>query len=86
MRRGKRLNYADESMIKEVAELRKQGIKDFICSTIADGKRLKPVMKHTAQGISAYANSMYRKYGDVTMVEVGYFDDDLNWKTYCIYG
>ena len=44
-----------------------------------------PVMKHTAQGISSYANAMYRKYGDDVTVEVGYFDNDLNYHKYVTY-
>lgn len=81
----KRTNTADEVMIKEIAELRKNGIKNFICTASTGNKVYKPVMKHTAQGISAYANAAYRKYGDAARVEVGYFDDDCNWKTYCTY-
>lgn len=81
----KRRNTACRYMIEEFAELKKQGIKDFICTTWNGDKRYKPVMKHTAQGVSAYANDMYKKYGDSTTVEVGYFDNDFNWHTYCTY-
>ena len=72
----KRINYACESMIEEVKELRKQGITDFFCTTIVNrnGKDhwYKPVMKHTAQGISKYANDQFIKYGETTTVEVEY--------------
>lgn len=81
----KRRNTACETMIREFAELKKQGITDFICTTHNGGKRYKPVMKHTAQGVSAYANDMYNKYGDNVSVEVGYFDHNFNWHTYCTY-
>lgn len=81
----KRTNTADEVMITEIAELRKSGIKNFICTASTDKKMYKPVMKHTAQGISAYANFAYRKYGEAVKVAVGYFDDDCNWKNYCTY-
>lgn len=72
-------------MVKDFAELKKRGITDFICTTWNGNKMYKPVMKHTAQGVSAYANQMYRKYGDATMVEVGYFDEKFNWHTYTKY-
>lgn len=80
----KRENTACEEMIEECRVLKKQGVIGFICTTIVtleDGtdKYYKPVMKQTAQGISAYANRMYNKYGDNTTVEVGYFDREVNW-------
>jgi hypothetical protein len=78
-------NTASTEMIKEFAELKKQGITDFICTTYTSGKRYKPVIRHTAQGVSSYANAMYSKYGDDTTVEIGYFDHDLNWHDYCTY-
>lgn len=86
----KRSNTADQSMIEEVARMRKEGIRDFFCITEyydTKGKRheLTPVIKHTAQGISAYANAMYRKYGDSVGVEVGYFDNDCEWRYYTHY-
>lgn len=81
-----RRNTADAGMIREFAELKKQGITDFICTTWNGDKRYKPVMKHTAQGVSAYANNMYNKYGDGVAIEVGYFDTNFNWHTYCTYG
>ncbi len=82
-----RRNTANQEMIREFAELKKKGITDFICTTINDitGKHLKPVMKHTAQGVSSYANQMWSRYGDAVTVEVGYFDQEFNWKTYCTY-
>ena len=80
-----RRNTACEGMIKDFAELKKHGITDFICTTHNGEKRFKPVMKHTAQGVSSYANQMYGKYGDSVSVEVGYFNNEFNWVTYCIY-
>lgn len=79
-------NTASKEMIDEIAELRKKGVVDFICTASTSKKTYKPVVKHTAQGISSYANSMYSKYGDDVTVEVGYFDDNLNWCKYCTYG
>lgn len=81
----KRNNTASEDMILDVENFKKQGISDFICSTFTSKKRYAPVMKHTAQGISSYANAMYRKYGDDVTVEVGYFDNDLNYHKYVTY-
>lgn len=81
----KRENTAGEDMIREFAELKKQGISFFICTAYTSKRRYKPVTKSTAQGVSAYANKMYRKYGDNITIEVGYFDNDMNWKTYCTY-
>ena len=81
----KRENTACEEMIEKCKALKKQGVIGFICTTIVtseDGTHkffYKPVMKQTAHGISAYANRMYRKYGDNTTVEVGYFDKEANW-------
>lgn len=81
----KRRNTASEEMIKDFAELKKQGITDFICTTSTNKTTFKPVMKHTAQGVSSYANSMYNKYGDSTAVNVGYFDNNFNWHDYTTY-
>lgn len=82
-----RINTASAEMIKDFAELKKQGIATFICTTWnANGKRYEPVIRHTAQGVSAYANRMYNKYGDGVTVEVGYFDKSFDWHTYCTYG
>ena len=81
----KRTNTASEDMIKNFAELKKQGITNFICTTHTGRKNLKPIVKHTAQGVSNYANAMYRKYGDDVAVEVGYFDNDMNWHLYITY-
>lgn len=85
----KRVNTADDEMIKDFKELKAQGISDFICITSfpnMNKKSLKPVMKHSAQGVSAYANRMYRTYGDIVSVEVGYFDNNIEWHTYTTYG
>lgn len=78
-------NTACESMIKEFAELKKQGITDFICTAFTSHRTYKPVMKHTARGVSSYANQMYNKYGDEIAIEVGYFDNDCKWHDYCTY-
>ena len=81
----KRRNTADSEMIKDFSELKKAGITNFICTTTNGKKWYKPVMKHTAQGVSAYANSMYIKYGDSVKVEVGYFDNKCDWHIYTTY-
>lgn len=44
-----------------------------------DGTWLKPVIRNTEKGQSAYANRMWNKYGDEVTVEQGYFDDNFNW-------
>ena len=54
----------------------------YILTTIlGNGKHLKPVIRTTEKGISAYANRMYNKYGDEVTVDVGHFDDTngLKW-------
>ena len=81
-----RRNTASQSMIEDFAELKKQGITEFWCMTDTGSKTLSPVIKKTAQGVSSYANSMYRKYGDSVAVEVYYFDSEFNCITYCTYG
>lgn len=81
-----RRNTADAGMVKDFAELKKRGVTDFICTACNGGKAYKPVMRHTAQGVSAYANKMYSKYGDGVTVEVGYFDGECRWHDYCTYG
>lgn len=82
----KRQNTASKEMIEDFAELKKQGIKHFLVTTTTDTKTYTPVVKSTAQGVSSYANKMFRKYGDDTKVEVGYFDSNCNYNTYCTYG
>lgn len=60
--------------------------REYILTTILeDGKALKPVMRKTEKGISEYANRMFRKYGEAVTVEVGFFDNCLNWIQYCTY-
>lgn len=85
----KRENTACKEMIEEIKALKKSGIDCFICHTVytINGKDhwLKPVAKQTAQGISAYANKMFRKYGDYTSVVVGYFDKNDEWNVYTTY-
>ncbi|MBE6843225.1 MAG: hypothetical protein E7510_10420 [Ruminococcus sp.] len=83
--KNKRMNTASEVMIEDFAALKERGISDFICTVSTSTKKYKPVLRHTAQGVSSYANLMYSKYGDDTSVNVGYFDDNLNWFDYCTY-
>ena len=53
---------------------------DYICQVIFDnGKSLKPVIRKTERGIGNYANRMFRKYGDTMRVEVGYFNEKVEW-------
>ena len=80
-----RINYADPEMIREINELRKRGIKRFICDCWTDTKFYKPVIKGTAQGISAYANAMFAKHGDSTTVVVSYLDKEFKLHEYCTY-
>ena len=87
----KRRNYASKEMIAMVATLREKGIKEYICSTsyvtkTGKVKTLKHVWKSTAQGISAYANNMFLKYGDSVCVVVTYFDNDMKFHILCEYG
>ena len=79
------MSTASKTMIQDFKDLKKAGITDYICTTWARGRQYKPVLRHTAQGVSAYANQMYRKYGDEVAVEVGYFDSNFTWHTYCTY-
>ena len=80
-------------MIADIANFKKRGVTEFLCNTYyidkkGREKRLAPVMKTTAYGISSYANAMWRKYGDTVTVEVVYFDfsgDEAELKTYCTY-
>lgn len=44
---------------------------------LPSGRRLTPVIKQTEAGQSAYANRMYRKYGDV-QVERYHFDENMD--------
>ena len=86
----KRRNTADKYMIEDFAKLRKEGVRDFFCTTDyykenGDHRYLKPVMKHTAQGVSAYANAMWNKYGDSVTVEVGYFNNNCDYIKYTKY-
>lgn len=76
---------ASNEMIKNFKALREQGVDWFICTTYTSKKRYAPVLRKTAQGVSSYANAMYRKYGDDVAVEVGYFDNDMNWHLYTTY-
>lgn len=84
----KRINTASEIMINDFKEFKKQGITDFYCtvSNSVNNKIYKPVMKHTAQGVSTYVNKMFDKYGDTILVSVDYFDKESNLHTYTIYG
>lgn len=86
----KRTHTESNEMIQDFAELKKRGVDRFGCQvTKPDGKYLTAVIKHTAQGVSSYANRMYRKYGDGTSIEIFYFiieDGVGKMKTYCTYG
>lgn len=83
----KRARTACEGMIQDFKGLRELGIADFFCTTFAaNGRRYATVVRHTANGVSAYANRMLEKYGDGTEVEVVYFDTDCRWTLYCTYG
>lgn len=60
---------------ERIKALHESGVDFIFCQTTTpSGKVLKSVVKQTAYGISAYANKMYRKYGDGVMVEVWYMD------------
>ena len=60
--------------------------KEYILTTIlGNGETLKPVMRKTEKGVSNYVNKMFRKYGESVTVEVGFFDNSLNWIPYCTY-
>ena len=78
----KRKDYSSNWMKNRVAELKKSGVTEFLCNAsyvTANGKVkvLAPALKSTAQGISAYANRMYLKYGDTLTVNVSYFDNEF---------
>jgi 6-pyruvoyl-tetrahydropterin synthase len=86
----KRIHTEDEQMVIDFKELKKKGVDHYLCMVRKpDGKYLIPQVKSTAQGVSSYANRMYRKYGDGTTVEVNYGiieNDKFEVKTYCTYG
>jgi len=84
----KRINTASEIMINDFKRLKEQGITEFYCtvSNSVNNKIYKPAIKHTAQGVSAYVNKMFDKYGDIILVSVDYFDKEYNLHTYTIYG
>ena len=88
VKRMKRINTASEIMINDFKRLKEQGVTDFYCtvSNTVNNKIYKPVMKHTAQGVSAYVERMFDKYGDIILVSVDYFDKECNLHTYTIYG
>lgn len=86
----KRIHTESDEMVRDFKELRAQGVDFFLCTVIKpDGHYLTGCRKSTAQGVSSYANRMYRKYGDGTQVEVNYgIVENGEWKvkTYCTYG
>ena len=86
----KRTHTESDEMVRDFKELRAKGISTFGCQvTKPNGIWLRAVIKHTAQGVSSYANRMYAKYGDGTKVEVFYFTTENGkgkMKTYCTYG
>ena len=86
----KRKDYSSEWMKNRVAELKKSGVTEFLCNasyvtTNGKAKALAPALKSTAQGISAYANRMYLKYGDTLTVTVSYFDNEFKSHTLTTY-
>ena len=84
-----RRHYACDEMKAEIKALKKSGVSMFFCTTSymkeEKTRYLKPVVKKTAEGISAYANEMYLKYGDTVVVEVSYFDINFDRKVYTTY-
>ena len=81
-----RRSTACDTMIEEINALRKKGITDFYCNTWVDGKFKKMEVRHTAHGISSFANRMFDKYGWKTTVEVIYWSEDAqDFKTYTTY-
>ena len=97
MARGiRKVGYADESMVNEVKELKKQGVEGFWCEVTVwncyTGERriYKPVKRNTANGISAYCNDMCSKYlDDDKGIYVGavvyYFDAKGNYNELTTY-
>lgn len=86
----KRTNYADPEMDREIKEMRRAGIRNFWCTARVEKNgrivRFEDVLKHTAQGISMYANKMYKKYEESLVdVEVWYVDKNCEIVTYCTY-
>lgn len=87
----KRTHTESNEMVQDFKKLKAQGIEYFYCVVRKpDGMYLRPQRKSTAQGVSSYANRMYRKYGDGTQIEVSYIlwheDYSYETKTYCTYG
>ena len=78
------LNLSYQSVEKDFAELKKQGISSYLV-TVITSREHKPVVRRTAKGVCSYAGRAYIKYGDGVRVEVGYFDEGLNYQLYCIY-
>lgn len=79
-----------KSLRNEAAEkfeaLEKAGVTEFTCQAYIKDRQFKPVIRHTAQGTIAYADKMYRKYGDDACVEVNYYDTDGHWHIHYVYG
>lgn len=87
---ARRVHTEDPSMVEDVKRLKERGINWIWCQLIVTDKngkdkRYKPVMKKTAQGISAYANKMFRIYGENITVEVYYFDEEMNIQPFTTY-
>ena len=68
-------NTADQWLIERVEYLKSQGVDKFMCCTWNGNRWMRPVWRATAQGISKYANDMFRKYGEGVSVTVEYLDD-----------
>lgn len=81
-----RKNTAAPEMIEDFKNLKKTGVKEFICSVFVNGEFKHCEIRATAQGVSSYANSQFRKYGDSTTVEVQYFSPSYHTlRTYTTY-
>lgn len=81
-----RRNTAHPDMIEDFKVLKKRGISDFYLNVIVAGHYKKTELRHTAQGVSSFANQMYCKYGDCTDVEVVYYDPEKqDFVTYTTY-
>lgn len=71
-----RQNTAHPIMIEDFKALKQRGIKDFYLGVIVKGQYKGTQTRHTAQGVSSFANQMYVKYGFGTDVTVTYYDPE----------
>lgn len=75
---------------EELKQLKEQGVEFLILTTRhtnqkGEVKYLKPVSRSTIKGIRNYIQKMWDRYGDKQSVEVGYFDDNLEYHIYTTY-